>query len=82
MDGVGGYASWRWIFILEGSGGVVISIVSFFVVPNFPAESKFLTLEEKEFLLQRLEDERGVESTSLKDANLFKLLTNWKVWMV
>lgn len=82
MDGISGLHSWRWIFILEGLGGVVVSLVSFLLVPGFPAEATFLTPEEKEFLLQRLENERGVENTSLKGLNWFHLVTNWKIWMM
>lgn len=82
MEGVGNTRAWRWIFILEGLAGVVISAVAFLVVPGFPAEAKFLKPEEKELLLQRLENERGVEQTSLKGLNWFKVLTNWKMWMV
>lgn len=82
MDGVSGLASWRWIFILEGLGGIVISLISFLVVPGFPAAATFLTSEEKELLLQRLEDERGVENTSMKGLDWIHLLTNWKIWMV
>jgi hypothetical protein len=31
MNGVGGYAGWRWIFILEGLLTVVVAVVAFFV---------------------------------------------------
>lgn len=81
MDGTQGLSAWRWIFILEGLGSIAVSIVSYFVVPGFPAEAKFLTLEEKEFLLQKLENDKGKESISMKNLNWFKVLTNWKVWM-
>lgn len=82
MEGVGNTRSWRWIFILEGLGGVLVSALAYFVIPGFPQEAKFLTPDEKEFLLQRLENERGKENTSLKGINWFKALTNWKIWML
>lgn len=31
MNGVGGYAGWRWIFILEGLLTIVVAVVAFFV---------------------------------------------------
>lgn len=32
MDGVGGYAGWRWIFILEGLFTVIVGILSFWII--------------------------------------------------
>jgi len=45
-----GLGSWRWVFILEGLPAIVCGVVTYFVLPNRPAEAKFLTLEEKEWL--------------------------------
>ncbi|HWZ82271.1 MAG TPA: MFS transporter [Terriglobales bacterium] len=43
-------SSWRWLLILEGLPAVVFGILTYFVLPNRPAEAKFLTAEEKEWL--------------------------------
>ena len=49
MDGLRGLAGWRWIFILEGVGTVVLSIVAAFILPADLASAKFLTAEERAF---------------------------------
>src|ERR1700761_4555771 len=36
MNGVGGLAGWRWIFILEGIATVLIAAMAFFVLHDFP----------------------------------------------
>jgi len=54
MAGVAGYGGWRWIFILEGLFTIVMSIISFFVIPDWPEAAKFLTDQERKFLLRRL----------------------------
>ena len=43
MDGIGGKKGWAWIFILEGLATVIVGIVSYFFVYDFPDEAKFLS---------------------------------------
>ncbi|KIX06490.1 uncharacterized protein Z518_04466 [Rhinocladiella mackenziei CBS 650.93] len=54
MDGVGGYEGWRWIFILEGLLTVVVAVAAFFLLHDFPDTAKFLTTEEKAWVVHRL----------------------------
>lgn len=49
MDGIGGYAGWRWIFILEGLATICLALLAAAVLPESLASAKFLTEEEKEF---------------------------------
>lgn len=51
MDGVGGYAGWRWIFILEGLLTFVCGVLSFWWFPKYPKDASFLTEREREFVL-------------------------------
>ncbi|KIW05729.1 uncharacterized protein PV09_03586 [Verruconis gallopava] len=81
MDGVQGIASWRWIFILEGLFNICIAALAFIVLPPFPAESKFLSVEEKEHLMNRLYAERGDEAVSLKGQPWVSWLFNWQTWL-
>lgn len=53
MDGVGGYRSWRWVFILEGICTVLIGIGAFFFVADFPEEAKWLTEDERSWVMAR-----------------------------
>ncbi|KAF9564921.1 MFS general substrate transporter [Agrocybe pediades] len=71
MDGIGGKPGWAWIFILQGLFTVVMGVVGFFVIPSSPRESKYLTEEEKDFIMERLERDRPYvqpdEKFSLKE---------------
>lgn len=49
MQGVGGLAGWRWIFILEGIATVLLSIIAAFALPAGIASARFLTEEERTF---------------------------------
>lgn len=55
MDGVGGYEGWRWIFILEGLLTFLFAIVAWVYFPLYPAESTFLTPEERAFVVNRVQ---------------------------
>ncbi|KAL8801757.1 MAG: hypothetical protein Q9182_004229 [Xanthomendoza sp. 2 TL-2023] len=63
MDGVRGKRSWRWIFILEGIATIVIGFAAFFLIADFPADAKWLTEEEREWVITRTRsDERSKQS--------------------
>jgi len=66
MDYVGGYRGWRWIFILEGLLTVVVSLFFFFLLPNFPEESKWLTEDERAFVKARLQIDQGKSARDRK----------------
>ena len=77
MNGMRGYSSWRWIFILEGTLTCVVAIIFFFVIPNFPEDAKWLTVEESAYIKARLQADQGrsaaERSIGLRDvANVFK----------
>jgi MFS family permease len=82
MDGAGGYAGWRWIFILEGIITIAISVLVFLVVPGFPQESLFLTDEERARLLRRLQMDRGDEKNDIEKVKWLKVLTDYKIWLL
>ncbi|RKL16196.1 hypothetical protein BFJ68_g5447 [Fusarium oxysporum] len=86
MNGVGGLLAWRWIFILEGSATVVIAFCCYWILPDFPATTKWLTEEERAIALWRMEvDAAGEEDWTAGDQQSlfhgFKLLLqdpkNW-----
>ena len=69
-----GLSSWRWIFINEGLITIVIGIISYFFLVDFPDKMKksrrrFLSQSEYDFILRRIEKDRAdsqVEAFSLK----------------
>ncbi|KAF7301835.1 MFS domain-containing protein [Mycena indigotica] len=57
MGGIAGRPAWAWIFILEGLVTIVVGILSFWFVQDFPDTAKFLTEEERTFVIRRLQDD-------------------------
>jgi MFS family permease len=52
MDGVGGLAGWRWIFILEGIATVLIAVFSWLTMPSDFSTARFFTEQERQFASQ------------------------------
>jgi len=59
MDGLHGLRAWRWLFIIEGAVTVGIAGAAFFVLPNFPRTTAWLTEEERALAVWRLEEDIG-----------------------
>lgn len=62
MKGVRGYSSWRWVFILEGIATIVIGIGAYFLISDFPADARWLSAEEREYVIARTATDDGVAS--------------------
>ncbi|KAK0741195.1 major facilitator superfamily domain-containing protein [Schizothecium vesticola] len=59
MDGARGYSAWQWLFILEGVVTIAIAFGCFFVLPNFPRTTTWLTDHERDLAVWRLEEDIG-----------------------
>src|ERR1700761_6330459 len=58
MDGIGGKRGWAWIFILEGLTTILIGIVSYWMVHDFPDDAKFLSDQDRQRVIRRLKSDR------------------------
>ncbi|EIW80461.1 MFS general substrate transporter [Coniophora puteana RWD-64-598 SS2] len=63
MDGLGGKAGWAWIFIIEGLATIVLGILSFWIIVDFPNDAKFLTEAEQVFVIRRLQEDKQMGVT-------------------
>jgi MFS family permease len=81
MDGVGGKAGWSWIFILEGLATLVVAIIAFFYITDFPDEAKFLTAEERHETKRRLTEDRTALADEFSTAFMFDAFKDWKIWV-
>ncbi|EHK42363.1 hypothetical protein TRIATDRAFT_266095 [Trichoderma atroviride IMI 206040] len=86
MDGVAGLEGWRWIFILEGIFTVFLSFFIWSLLPDSPSTAPFLTTEEREFIVLRLEQDTGsgrgrvTNNDKVNKQQVIAGLTDWKVW--
>jgi MFS transporter, ACS family, tartrate transporter len=50
-------AGWQWLFLAEGLPAVILSVVFLAYLPNTPAEAKWLTAAERDWLIDKLRSE-------------------------
>ncbi|KAF9234650.1 MFS general substrate transporter [Melanogaster broomeanus] len=83
MSGTGNLLGWSWIFILEGLATIVAAIIAFFVLVDFPDTAKFLTTEERAFIIWK----KKYDNSSVGEEERFAIrhvvaaFTDWQVWM-
>jgi ACS family tartrate transporter-like MFS transporter len=54
-------AGWRWLFILEGIPAIVVGIVTYFYMTDWPAEAGWLPQDERDWLVHELQAEVQAE---------------------
>ena len=56
-DGMGGWDGWRWLFVLEAIPSMIAGIAIWFLLPDRPAQAKWLTPEQREAITAHLAQE-------------------------
>lgn len=85
LDGAHGIAGWRWLFIVEGAACAGWSLVSAFLLLDFPANSKRLTARERELAIKRLQyasqSQRSDEEKMRHSEAIKRSFMNWRTWL-
>ena len=83
MNGIGGKPAWAWIFILEGLVTVVASVLSFWIIVDFPDDATFLTETERTVVIRRLQgdDQFSAAGERLRWKNIAASLMDWKTYL-
>ncbi|CAN9472707.1 unnamed protein product [Alternaria alternata] len=87
MDGTQGLRAWRWVFIIEGVITVAIAFGAFWILPNFPRTTSWLTEEERQLAVYRLQEDVGEDDWVSAESQTFfhglKLaLLDIKTWVL
>ncbi|KAG2141396.1 MFS general substrate transporter [Suillus bovinus] len=83
MGGIEGLEAWSWIFLIEGLATIAIAIISVFVLVDFPETAKFLTPEERAFVLWRKKyDNSSVgEEKNFSTRHIWAAFKDWQIWL-
>ncbi len=81
LDGALGFKGWQWLFIIEGVPTLILAVVIFYIMPDRPANAKWLTQTEKDSLERVLEHERA-NMASVRTDSLRSVLTSGSVWLM
>jgi ACS family tartrate transporter-like MFS transporter len=74
-----GMSSWRWVLVLEGLPAILFGFITYFVLPNRPADAAFLDKEERNWLTREVgrEEQHKLE---LRRYSVRETVTNARVW--
>lgn len=80
MNGIGGYAGWRWIFIIIGLLTFICGVLSFWFCVDFPDTASFLTESEREAVVYRLKKDQQFTAAGerFRWTNVWKAMLDWK----
>ncbi|MFF3817570.1 MFS transporter [Streptomyces bluensis] len=78
LDGIGGFAGWRWMFALEGLLSIVVGFIAGFFLVSRIQDARWLTQEEKDALSAAVTRDEEARSRAPKVSRL-KLLIHPQV---
>lgn len=73
-----GMSGWRWVFMLEGLLAVIIGVITWFYLTDKPQDAKWLTQQQKDWLIAKLESERA--KNKVQEISLAKSFASIRVW--
>ncbi|KAK0657008.1 major facilitator superfamily domain-containing protein [Cercophora newfieldiana] len=83
MGGTAGIPGWAWIFILEGLLTIVVGVLSFWMVHDFPDEAKFLSEVDRARVIRRLklDQQASANHETFQMSYLWDAVKDWKMWL-
>src|SRR6202049_4379853 len=81
LDGLFGLKGWQVMYIAEAIPTVVIGVITFFVLTDRPEQAKFLTAEERNWLVTTIAAERRA-TEAVRKFTLWQALYNPKVLLL
>ncbi len=80
MDGVAGWRGWQWLFVLEGLPSVLVGILVFVFLPNGPKSANWLTAQEQDMVVQRIQEDEASKVQLGKKAHFLDAFKDYRVW--
>lgn len=59
MDDILGLHAWQWFFIIEGAVSIAVAVSAFFLLPDWPHNTRWMTPEEREMAQYRVKCSNG-----------------------
>jgi len=81
MEGIGGLHGWQWIFCLEGIVTVIVAVMSYFFMYDYPETATFLTQSERVVVMQVLKEDTGGQSTQFSMKFVWQAFMDYKSYV-
>jgi len=83
MSGFASLDAWQWLFIFEGIPSILVGIWAYFYLDNGPNQARWLSVEQKELLVKRLDDEEALKRREGESRHtLHEAFSSGKVWLL
>jgi MFS transporter, ACS family, tartrate transporter len=79
MDGLLGMKGWQWLFVLEAVPSLVLSVVVYRYLTDWPADAAWLPGDERAWLIERLSAERR-QREAVRHFTVAQVLREPAVW--
>ncbi|GJC91457.1 MFS transporter [Colletotrichum higginsianum IMI 349063] len=82
MGGLRGLSGWQWLFIIQGAVSILVAFVAFFLLPDSPLKTRWLTEEERQLAHTRIYNDTTDrrEGTSVWKG-LGEAACDWRTWV-
>lgn len=76
-----GLEGWQWMFLLEGIPAVFLGIGVFFYLTNTPGQARWLSSEERGWLMDQLRQENRTPQAP-DQGGIVKVIGSFQIWML
>ncbi|KAF5715803.1 tartrate transporter [Fusarium globosum] len=81
LDKVHGLAGWQWLFIIQGALSAVTALIAFWLLPDHPLTTRWLTEEERQLAHSRIfTDTTDVQEGTSVWVGLRDAAADWRTW--
>lgn len=82
LNGVGGYAGWQWLFLVDGCISLPIGLAGFLCIPDFPDNTRAIYFTERDiqYSMRRMAEvgKKGTQKMTVK--RFVRFFTTWRFW--
>jgi MFS transporter, ACS family, tartrate transporter len=66
---------WRWLFLMEGMPAILLGIVAFFYLTDWPCDATWLTPEQRQWADQKLREEKPASAEAMSTGQALRTRT-------
>jgi len=81
LEGKAGLHGWQWIFLIEGLATIVIALLAYLFMHDYPETARFLTDDERLFVIRALKEDSKGQATHFSPKFVWQALADWKTYL-
>lgn len=81
LDMVGGLHGWQWLFLLEGIPSVVMGVVAWFYLTDYPRDATWLEPRQRAWLVERMDAEQR-QRLAQHGPDHWRAMVQPKIWLL